>query len=166
MKPRCILAVLVMLLMAKTLPAQYLNNPDVQAHDFEGVTIDGRSYHLFESQAECIILCFWSADCDHCHDFLKKLRRRVDLKHDYELVTFALADTKEDVEREVKKLRLPGWHFFDDGGWDCQAFLDYDVNTAPTVILIDKDKNMVGEAYDWDEFKALIKEYEKRKVKN
>lgn len=156
----------MMLFAATALRAQYLYNPGEKAHDFEGTTIDGRTYHLFESPAERIILCFWSVDCDHCHDFLKKLRRRIDLKHGYELVTFALADSIEDVQREVKKLKLPGWHFFDDGGWNGQMFLEYDINTAPTVVLIDKDKNMVGEAYDWDEFRALIKENEKRKMKN
>ena len=76
----------MVLLVTKFLPAQYLNSAEVKAHDFEGVTIDGRSYRLYDSQAERIIVCFWSVDCDYCHDFLKKLRRRTNLKHDYELV--------------------------------------------------------------------------------
>ena len=141
--------------------AQYFTNGEVKAHDFEGVTIDGRPYHLYESSAERILICFWSADCDDCHAFLKKLRCRVNLKRDYELVTFALADSKEEVQREVKKLKLPGWHFYDDGGWDGQVFLDYDINTAPTVVLIDKNKNIVGEAYDWQDLKGLLRGYEK-----
>ena len=135
--------------------AQYFTNGNVKAHDFEGVTIDGRPYHLFDSQAERILICFWSVDCDECHAFLKKLRCRVNLKRDYELVTFALAETQEDVQREVKKLKLPGWHFFDDGGWDGQMFLEYDIDITPTIILIDKNKNVVGEAYDWEGFREL-----------
>ena len=54
-------------------------------------------------------------------------------------------------------MRIRGWHFFDPAGWDSQPFIDYDVTSTPTVILIDKDKNIVGEAYDWDEFETLIK---------
>jgi thioredoxin-related protein len=154
MKHKGILAVFLML-FANALPAQYLNDTLVKAHDFEGVTIDGRPYHLYESQAERIILCFWSVDCDYCHDFLKQLRRHVDLKNEYELVTFALADNPRQVQRQVKRRRLTGWHFFDPNGWDGQAFLDYDVCITPTIVLIDKDKNVIGEAYDWEEFEAL-----------
>ena len=161
MKPKRLLTLFLMLFFAKALPAQYLNSAEVKAHEFEGVTIDGRPYRLYDSQAERIIVCFWSVDCDYCHDFLKKLRRRTDLKNDYELVTFALAETQEEVQEEVKKLRLPSWHFFDEAGWEGQAFLDYDVTITPTILLIDKNKNVFGEAYDWDEFKELKSIFEK-----
>ena len=150
------LLVLLMMLAAQTAPAQYLHQPGDKAVDFEGVTVDGREYHLYESQAEWIVVCFWSVDCDYCHEFLKKLRRHTCLKHDYELVTFALGESQEAVQKEVKKLRLPGWHFYDTQGWDSQPFLEYDVNITPTIVLVDKEKNMVGEAYDWDEFKELM----------
>ena len=137
--------------------AQFMHQPGDKARDFDGVTVDGKPYHLYESHAERIIVCFWSVDCDHCHDFLKSLRRHVDLKHDYELVTFALADDAKQVRKKARCLRLRGYHFFDSAGWDSAPFLDYDVNTTPTVVLIDKDKNIIGEAYDWDEFEILIK---------
>ena len=161
MKHGKILVLFMLLLVAKSMFGQYLYETEVKAHDFEGVTIDGRPYRLQDSQAERIIVCFWSVDCEYCHDFLKKLRRRTNLKRDYELVTFALAENQDAVLKEVKRLRLPGWHFYDEAGGDSQPFLDYDVNITPTIILIDKEKNMVGEAYDWDEFKELIHAYEK-----
>ena len=156
MKHKWMLLLAMTLLVALPIQAQYLHQPGDKAHDFEGVTVDGRPYHLYDSQAEWIIVCFWSVDCDHCHDFLKSLRRNVDLKNDYELVTFALADNARQVRRKARRMCLRGWHFFDEEGWDSQPFLDYDVTTTPTVILIDKDKNIVGEAYDWDEFELLI----------
>lgn len=145
-----------MLFAAMTSMAQFLHQPGDKAPDFEGVTVDGKPYHLYESQAERIIVCFWSVDCDHCHEFLKELRRNVDLKHDYELVTFALADDAKQVRKKARCLRLRGWHFFDPGGWNSQPFLDYDVNITPTVVLIDKEKNIIGEAFDWEEFGELI----------
>lgn len=150
--------VLVLIALFATLAtqAQYLHQPGDKAPDFEGVTVDGKPYHLYESQAENIIVCFWSVDCDHCHEFLKSLRRHVDLKHDYELVTFALADTPRQARRKARCLRLHGYHFFDPDGWNSQPFMDYDVNITPTAVLIDKDKNIIGEAYDWDEFELLL----------
>ena len=146
---------IMMLLVATTMPAQYLHQAGDKAHDFEGVTVDGRPYHLFDSKAEYIIVCFWSVDCDHCHDFLKSLRKHVDLKKDYELVTFALADDSKQLRKKARRMCLRGWHFYDEAGWDSQPFLDYDVVTTPTVILIDKDKYIVGEAFDWEEFDML-----------
>lgn len=135
--------------------AQFIPAAKEKAHDFEGVTVDGRPYHLYDSQAERIIICFWSADCDECHHFLKSLRKHVDLKHDYELVTFALADSAKEVRKKTRRMRLKGWHFYDPAGWDSQPFLEYEVNITPTAILIDKEKNIVGEAYDWEELEAL-----------
>ena len=149
---------MVMMLVSSTLLAQYLHKPGEKAVDFEGVTVDGRAYHLYESQAERIIVCFWSVDCDHCHEFLKALRKHLDLKHDYELVTFALADSPRQVRRKTWWMCLPGWHFFDPAGWDSAPFIDYDVNITPTAVLIDKDKNIIGEAFDWEEFDELRKQ--------
>ena len=145
----------MMLLVATKMPAQYLHQAGDKARDFEGVTVDGRAYHLYDSQAEYIIVCFWSVNCDYCHDFLKSLRRNVDLKNDYELVTFALADNAKQVRKKARRMRIHGWHFYDEAGWDSQPFLDYDVTSTPTVVLIDKDKNIVGEAFDWEEFEGL-----------
>ena len=156
MRYKGVVLLLMTLLVATTMRAQYLHQPGDKAIDFEGVTVDGRPYHLYESQAERIIVCFWSVDCDYCHDFLKKLRRHVDLENDYELVTFALADDQKQVQRQVKRRKLPGWHFFDVNGWDSAPFLDYDVNITPTIVLIDKEKNVIGEAFDWEEFRELI----------
>jgi thioredoxin-related protein len=148
--------VVLLLLVAKGLSAQFVYDKEMKAPDFEGVTVDGRHYRLYDSQAERVIVCFWAVDCDYCHDFLKALRRNVDLKHDYELVSFALADSPRQVCRKTRRWRLTGWHFFDEAGWDSQPFLDYDVTSTPTVVLIDKDKSIVGIAYDWDEFEELI----------
>ena len=151
-----VLLVVLMLCSAIMGSAQYMHQPGDKAPDFEGVTVNGKAYHLYDSQAEKILVCFWSVDCEHCHEFLKTLRRNVDLKHDYELVTFALADDAKQVRRKTRCMRIHGYHFFDPAGWDSEPFRDYDINVTPTAILIDKDKNIVGEAYEWEEFKELI----------
>ncbi len=158
MKQKCLLVLTVLLLVAKLTPAQFLYEKEVKAHDFEGVTVDGRPYRLFDSPAERILLCFWSVDCDYCHEFMQLLHKNQEVIEGCELVTFALADSPKQVRKKMKRLKLKGWHFFDEAGWDSQPFLDYDVNTTPTVVLIDKDKQIVGEAYDWEEFLELITE--------
>ncbi len=128
----------------------------VKAPDYSGVTIDGKSFHLYGSQAKYSIVVFWSTDCEYCHDFLVQIRKNLDLKSDFELVTFALAENQDDVERAVKKMRLPGFHFYDELRWEGKAFLDYHVSSTPTVFVLDKDKMIVCKPYDWKELKEWL----------
>ena len=127
-----------------------------KAPDFEGVTIDGKSYCLYDSQASHTIVVFWSTDCEYCHDFLTQIRKHLDLKSDFELVTFALAEDKDDVVKTVKKMRLPGYHFYDELRWDSKSFLDYHITSTPTVFVLDENKTIVCKPYDWHELKDWL----------
>ena len=128
-----------------------------QAPDFKGVSIDGKAYGLYESKARHTIIVFWSSDCEYCHDFLVQIRKHLDLKSDFELVTFALADNAEEVNNAVKKMRLLGYHFYDDLRWDSKAFLDYHITSTPTVFVLDENKTIVCKPYDWQELKYWLK---------
>lgn len=128
-----------------------------QAPDFSGVTIDGLPYRIYDSDADWLIVVFWSTDCEYCHDFLRQIRKNLNLDTEYELVTFALADDIEEVRREVKKMRLPGYHFYDELRWDGKAFLDYHISSTPTVFVLDKEKDIVCKPYDWIELKEWLK---------
>ena len=128
-----------------------------KAPDFEGVTIDGKSYQLYESDAEHILVVFWSTDCEYCHDFLIEIRRHLNLKSDYELITFALADNSDDVKHTVRKLRLPGYHFYDALRWESAPFLNYHITSTPTVFVLDENKTIVCKPYDWNELKHWVK---------
>ena len=127
------------------------------APDYSGVSIDGKSYRLYESKAQRILIVFWSTDCEYCHDFLVKIRKNLDLKTDYELVTFALAEDQKEVEVAVKKMRLPGYHFYDDSRWESKPFLDYHVTSTPMVFLLDADKTILCKPYDWNGLKYWFK---------
>ena len=125
--------------------------------DFSGVAIDGKPYHLYDSKAKHIVVVFWSTDCEYCHDFLVQIRKNLDLRSDFELVTFALAEDKAEVTQTVKKMRLPGYHFYDDLRWEGKAFLDFHVTSTPTVFLVDAEKTIVCKPYDWFELKDWLK---------
>lgn len=128
-----------------------------KAPDVSGITIDGRLYRLYDSKAEKVIVVFWSTDCEYCHDFLASIRKNLDLKSDFELVTFALAEDESDAIRSVKKMRLAGYHFYDDLRWESKPFLDYHITSTPTVFVLDKDRMIVCKPYDWYEFKEWLK---------
>ena len=128
-----------------------------KAPDFLCVTIDEKSYHLLESTAKNILVVFWSTDCEYCHDFLQQIRKHLNLRSGFELVTFALADDKEEVQQAVKKMRLPGYHFYDDLRWESKTFLDYHVTSTPTVFVLDENKTIVYKPYDWQDLKYWLK---------
>ena len=125
--------------------------------EFLGITIDNLKYSIKDSNAPYIIIVFWSTDCEYCHDFLLNIRKNLDLQSDFELVTFALADDEQEVKSAVKKMRLPGYHFYDALRWDSKAFLDYHITSTPTVFVVDKNKTIVCKPYDWIELKQWIK---------
>ena len=129
-----------------------------KAPDYSGVSIDGKDYCLYDSSAKRTIVVFWSTDCEYCHEFLIQIRKHLNLKSDFELVTFALADNQEEVAVAVKKMRLPGYHFYDVLRWDSKAFLDYHITSAPTVFLLDANKTIVCKPYDWYELKEWLKQ--------
>ncbi len=128
-----------------------------KAPDYTGVTIDEKPYQLYASQAPKTIVVFWSTDCEYCHDFLVQMRRHLDLKTDFELVTFALAESQEELARAVRKMRLPGYHFYDELRWEGKAFLDYHITSTPTVFVLDENKTILCKPYDWQELKDWLK---------
>ena len=127
-----------------------------KAPDYFGITIDDKVYAIFSSRAKYTLVAFWSTDCEYCHDFLVQMRKNLDLKSDFELVTFALADNEEDVKKAVKKMRLPGYHFYDEKRWDSEAFLSYHVTSTPTVFVLDENKTIVCKPYDWKDLKYWL----------
>ena len=127
-----------------------------KAPDYSGFTVNGEAYHLYDSKAERIIVFFWSTDCEYCHDFLVHIRKNLDLKSDFELVTFALAENQDEVAKTVKKMRLPGYHFYDALRWDSKAFLDYHITSTPTVFVLDAKRTIVCKPYDWYELKEWL----------
>jgi hypothetical protein len=128
-----------------------------KAPDVQGVTIDSIDYHLYDSQAENVIVVFWSTDCEYCHDFLVQIRKHLNLKSEYELVTFALAENQEEVEAAVKKMKLHGYHFYDALRWESKPFLDYHVTSTPMVLVLDAERTIVCKPYDWYELKQWLK---------
>lgn len=128
-----------------------------KAPDFKGFTIENKPYGIYDSKAPYTIVVFWSTDCEYCHEFLVQIRKHLDLTSDFELVTFALADDEAEVSKTIKKMRLPGYHFYDEMRWDSKAFLDYHITSTPTVFVIDQNKTIVCKPYDWQDLKYWLK---------
>ena len=128
-----------------------------KAPDIVGVASNGESYRLYESKAQYVLLVFWATGCEHCHAFLRQLRRHAKMLDGFELLTFAIANDEEEWRTELKDNRLDGYHFFDAQRWSGDAISDYHVTTVPTCFVLDAEKTIVCKAYEWDELKDWMK---------
>lgn len=81
------------------------------APDIEGINSEGQSYHLHDSQAKYVLVVFWATGCEHCHDFLKQVRKKLYINKEYELVTFAIAEDETDWRESLEEMHLSGQHF-------------------------------------------------------
>lgn len=129
----------------------------VKAPDISGLTIDGKSYGLYDSQAKNTIVFFWSTDCEFCHDFLTSIRKNLDLTKDFELVTIAIAENLDEVRRTVKKMKLPGYHFYEVDRWEGEIIKKYHIFSTPTAFVLDEDNNILFKPYDWNELREFLK---------
>ncbi len=128
-----------------------------KAPRINATAIDGREYDLYLSPKEYVIVMFWSTDCPYCHEFINKMRKKLDLDDEFELLTFAVADSIKEVEEQVEAMKIKGFHFYDEARWESPEFKDYHVFSTPTVFVLDKDRNIVCKPNDWSEFNLWLK---------
>jgi AhpC/TSA family. len=124
----------------------------VMAPNISGITIDSHAYNLYASSAPYTVVFFWSTECDFCHDFMRDLKLFLDKNTDIDLVTIALADKLKDVESHIRKMKISGYHFYDDLRWEGPMFKDYHVFSTPTIFILDTQKHIVSKPRDWKEF--------------
>ena len=119
-------------------------------------TIDGENVDLYSLDSEYVILFFWSADCPYCHNFMGKIRKKLDFSK-FRLLTFAIANDIDEVRSELSVMRLNGCHFYDKARWESEVIKDYHVFTTPTVFVLDRNKTIVCKPNDWTELESWLK---------
>ena len=136
----------VLLAGAQLLSGQHVGD---KAPDIHAVTIDGKSFNLYDVEAKHTIILFWSYTCPHCRDLIKELGEFVNEHDDIEMVTVQVVGELRKVKRVIRKNKLRKHFNISDGlGWHSPIINDYDVNMTPTVLILDEDKKIVAEPFD------------------
>lgn len=137
-----------------------------KAPQLKMVGIDGREKALLDVDAKYTLLVFWSPDCGHCihempildsayHASLKARGVRV-----YAVSTDANEETKW---REfITKNHLEEWTHVYDPKRNSRYYALYDVNSTPSMYLIDEQKNIVGKKLDHASVGKVIDMLERR----
>lgn len=127
-----------------------------KAPNISQTTIDGKNVNLYSLDNEYVILFFWAVDCPYCHNFLNKIRKKLNLDR-FCLLTFAIANNVDEVRNELSGMKLKGFHFFDETRWESEVVKDYHVFATPTVYVLDRSKTIVCKPNDWTELELWLK---------
>ncbi len=111
-----------------------------------GTQLDGEKFDWAKYRGKVVLIDFWATWCGPCRAEVPNVKKNYREYHDrgFEVVGVNLDDQREDVEKYLEKEKYP-WVTLYDGGWDANALATYyGVMGIPTVILVDKQGNVVS----------------------
>lgn len=154
MKGFKLLILIVLLSGAQLLSGQRLGH---KAPEIHAVTIDGREFDLNDIEARYTIMLFWSYTCPHCRDLIKELGAFIKQHSDCEIVTVQVSGELKDVKRIIRKNKLKKHYNICDGlGWHSPIIEAFDINMTPSIIILNEEKKIVAEPFDFDEVIAFF----------
>ena len=102
--------------------------------------IDGRDIDLAQFKGKVVLVDFWATWCKPCMNELPTLKATYEQLHEkgFEIVGISLDQEKPALERVVAAEKLP-WPQYFDGGKDEETFAEkFQVESIPTMWLVDK----------------------------
>jgi thiol-disulfide isomerase/thioredoxin len=127
-------------------------------------TTGTRLVPLYDLKAKYTLLFLYDPECGHCKErapkvleFYKKVKQKVDLK-------VYSASTVNDVAKLktfIKTTKTDGFIHVYDKLSVTNFKMNYNVFTTPQVILLDKDKKIIGRGLDEEQMEDLINKMEK-----
>jgi thiol-disulfide isomerase/thioredoxin len=152
---------------AYSLMANIMGNP---AENISLPDSTGKEMSLYEDTAKFTIVCFWDPTCSHCQETLPVLDSMYQVKWKAAGVKmFAIAKetsgTKKDWLSFINEHHLKDWTNVYYSKEDEKKRVDagipgysqlYDVQTLPTVYLLDKDKRIVAKKLTWQQTDDIL----------
>lgn len=106
---RVLILFLILTFTASAALAQQSLKPGAAAPDFNGQSLDGKTYNLSELHGKVVVLTFWSTRCAICHSELPKLNEVAKRYKDKDVVFLAL--TMENPAKVEPYLRKNPFNF-------------------------------------------------------
>ena len=108
---------------------------------FEGLKLKVKN--LYEIEARQVLVVFWASWCPHCMEDMPKINTWALANPTTKVVAISLDDDKAAYEEAIKEFPILD-HHTDLKKWEGKAVNDYFVYGTPTLILLDKDKKIIG----------------------
>jgi thiol-disulfide isomerase/thioredoxin len=152
---------------AYSLMANIMGNP---AENISLPDSTGKMISLYGDTAQFTIVCFWDPTCSHCQETLPVLDSMYQAKwKNAGVKMYAIAKetsgTKKDWLSFIKEHHLGDWTNVYYSKEDEKKRVDanipgysqlYDVQTLPTVYLLDKDKRIVAKKLTWQQTDDIL----------
>lgn len=107
---------------------------------------------LYDIQSEQTLVVFWASWCPHCMEELPKINTWAAEHPNTKVVAISLDDDQTAYETVIKEHQNL-MHNTDLKRWEGKAVNDYYIYGTPTLVLLDKDKKIVGK---YSKFEDLI----------
>jgi hypothetical protein len=142
-----------------------LIRPNLIGKKAENIVMDsykGIFVSLYDVEKDFTILYFWEPDCGHCKEATPKLKAYYDRPRDYTMEVFAVCTTSDKTKwsKYIEDNKLT-WI----NGWDPQrgSHFDfyYNVQSTPTVYILDKNKKIIAKKLAVEEIGPFIDNYRK-----
>ncbi len=130
-----------------------------KAPEFVIMDINGTELNLKEIKSDYTLILFWASWCSHCADVLPKIH---DIftgteRKDLEILAISLDTEKEEWVNAVELLNFTWTNCSELKGWDSKVAIDYNVYATPTMLLLDKKKNILTKPITFNELNAALK---------
>lgn len=117
--------------------------------EWKGINKDEKS-GLHQIKAKEIVVVFWSSECPHCEETMKKLDNWAINNKDKAVIAIGIETEKEKYFESIKKYK--NIQFYTDfKGFESIPVKEYAVNATPTFYLIDENK-LIIKSYDYYPF--------------
>lgn len=125
--------------------------------------INGNEFKLSELDAKYTLLVFWASWCPHCLIVLPEIKKMYENDNivDFEVVAISVDTSANDWKKEINEGGFDWINCSDLNGWNSKAADDYNIYATPSMILLDKEKNIIEKPITKNELKKAIKALEK-----
>lgn len=128
-----------------------------KAPDIQSVTIDNTCFDLYDVDKDYTIILFWSYSCPHCHDLLKELSAFAKKNRSFAIVTVNVSGELRQIKRLLRRVGMKNYYNICDGeGWQSPIVEDYAVDMTPSMMLLDKNKIIIGKPFNTEEIENIV----------
>ena len=130
-----------------------------RAPDFVATDITGMEVRLSGLPMNYKVLFFWSSDCPHCADAIPGLKEiREQYEENVEVIAISV-DSEEDAWKQAVAGKSMDWiNIAELKGWEGKIVSDYYIYATPTILVLDKELDILAKPTGIRELKRFLEE--------